>query len=185
MKGKGMSAVDLKLVVFKEDGSRKDVPVKEGTYTIGRDNAAQIRIPLASISRKHAELRVEDDRVVVKDLGSSNGTTRNFESVSGETELDANDVLGLGDFYVRVQIDGQPASPEKPEPPTAERSGDSTMVDDAITDVTKPVGSFDASDESSMMDGVEVSPQESADDLDDDSLGFSLDDLEDDENPTL
>lgn len=185
MEGKGMSAVDLKLVVFKQDGSRKDVPVKSGTYTMGRDEGAQIRIPLASVSRKHAELRVEDNRVVVRDLGSSNGTTKNFEAVKDEAELAANDVLGLGDFYLRVQIDGMPASPERPEPPAKDRAGDSTMVDDAITDVTKPMGSFDESDESSMMDGMEVTPQRSKDDLGDDSLGFDFDDLEDDDNPTL
>jgi len=181
-----MSAVDLKLVVFKEDGTRKDVPVRNGAYIIGRDNAAQIRIPLASVSRKHAELVVEDDRVLVRDLGSSNGTTKNFEDVNSQTELHANDVLGLGDFYLRVQIDGQPASPEKPEPPKSDRSGDSTRMDDLPTDVTKPVGS-DSSDESSMMEGFEVAPAAGSDDAkgDSDGLGFDLDDLEDDENPKL
>ena len=182
-----MSAVDLKLVVFKEDGSRKDVPVSHGTYTMGRDSAAQIRIPLASVSRKHAELRVEEGRVVVRDLGSSNGTTKNFKHVEGEAELGPNDVLGLGDFYVRVQIDGQPASPEKPTPPAKSPDmSDSTRMDELATDVTKPVGGSEFSDESSMMEGFEVNaPANTADDDDDDPLGFDFDDLENDDNPKL
>jgi len=47
------------------------------TLTLGRDPAADIIIGDPSISRRHAELVLLDDRrIFVRDLGGSNGTIR-------------------------------------------------------------------------------------------------------------
>ncbi|MFO0555380.1 MAG: FHA domain-containing protein [Polyangiaceae bacterium] len=43
-------------------------------YRVGRDPSADITTAHASVSREHAEIMVADDRLVVRDLGSKNGT---------------------------------------------------------------------------------------------------------------
>jgi class 3 adenylate cyclase len=53
-------------------------------------------------SRRHAELRLVGGRVVVSDLGSSNGTSCNGRSIEGETELSTGDVVGIGSSEIVV-----------------------------------------------------------------------------------
>jgi len=120
--------VSVKLIFFKDNGGRRDIPVKPGTYVMGRNEAATIRIPLPSVSRSHCELVVTDEGARVRDLGSSNGTYKNYNRVE-EAELEPGDILGVGDCLLTVQINGQPAEVAKPEPPIGGPSGDSSMMD--------------------------------------------------------
>jgi len=77
-----------------ESGERKGdlIPIlgASGSWTIGRRPGNSLQILDASVSGKHAEFRVEDGNVVVKDLGSTNGTR-----VGGQRVIEA--IVGLGD----------------------------------------------------------------------------------------
>jgi pSer/pThr/pTyr-binding forkhead associated (FHA) protein len=53
------------------------------------------------VSRRHAELRAEDGRWIVRDLGSSNGTWVNGRRVM-EAEVRPGDVLHLGGCRLRL-----------------------------------------------------------------------------------
>jgi class 3 adenylate cyclase len=53
-------------------------------------------------SRRHAEFRLAGTAVLLRDLGSSNGTTRNGRSIDGEVQLEAGDVIGIGDSEIEV-----------------------------------------------------------------------------------
>jgi adenylate cyclase len=80
---------------------------------VGRAVASDLPIFDPTISRRHAELVVEDEGVRVRDLGSSNGTFVNG-AVSSEGWLGANDTVAFGKvaFYVRaVEIAAVPPSP--------------------------------------------------------------------------
>jgi pSer/pThr/pTyr-binding forkhead associated (FHA) protein len=48
---------------------------------LGRGTDCDLRLVDPGVSRHHAELRVEDDEVVLVDLGSTNGTFVNGEPV--------------------------------------------------------------------------------------------------------
>ena len=99
------------LVTFKPNGKRVDIPLKSATVTVGRDDECTVRVPEASISRKHCELAIEGERARVKDLGSSNGTYVNGDRVK-EVFLGPGDILTIGRVNFRVQIDGEPAEIE-------------------------------------------------------------------------
>ncbi|MCA9293682.1 MAG: FHA domain-containing protein [Phycisphaerales bacterium] len=136
----------VKLHVFKENGDRKEVPVKPGKHVIGRGEDASIRVPLASVSRRHCEIEVTEDAVLVRDLGSSNGTKRNYQPID-EAELRAGDVLSVGDVLFTVQINGQPAKIQRPEPALdSDASADSSMME--TPPIAKPglLSGTDASD---------------------------------------
>jgi hypothetical protein len=106
-------------LVFEE---RAGTPVKGeainllfGTQMLmGRDEVCEITIQDNRISRKHAILRIETDAVRLSDLGSTNGTTRNDESVTEEIILNNRDRICLGravTFEVRiVEREGQVSS---------------------------------------------------------------------------
>jgi GGDEF domain-containing protein len=65
---------------------------------VGRDGGADIRFPHPTVSRRHARLRVSADRVVVEDLGSSNGTYVGFDLLECPRQLEEGDRVGFGSF---------------------------------------------------------------------------------------
>ena len=58
-------------------------------------------------SRRHAEFRLVGSQVLVSDLGSSNGTTRNGQPLKGETLLHSGDIVGIGSAEIEV---GEPVA---------------------------------------------------------------------------
>ena len=99
--------MDIKLVMFKRDGQRKEFMIHRDKTLIGRGEDCALRIPLLSISRRHCELIKGEDVLTVRDLASSNGTYVNNQRVN-EKHLKAGDRLTLGPTVFTVQIDGEP-----------------------------------------------------------------------------
>jgi hypothetical protein len=85
----GLSLVEVVL----SDGSR--VGVGAEPVVIGRLPECQIVLGDPNVSRRHAELRRVDDRVVVTDLGSTNGTRVNGTAVREQT-LASGDEITVG-----------------------------------------------------------------------------------------
>lgn len=103
--------MDVKLIMFREDGSKRVFPLQPGATTIGRKDDCNIRIPLAIVSRRHAEILVEDDGAVVRDLGAANGTFLNNRRVD-EEDLEPGDQILIGPVVFTVVIDGSPGDDE-------------------------------------------------------------------------
>ena len=104
--------MDVNLVMFREDGDKRLVPLTSGVNTIGRKEDCTVRIPFAVVSRHHAEIVVEDDGVRLRDLGASNGTFLNNRRVQQEEDLEPGDQIVIGPVVFTVQIDGEPADDE-------------------------------------------------------------------------
>jgi len=99
--------MDVKLVMFKRDGRRKDFPVQGEVTVIGRGENCDLRVPILSVSRQHCELHLSGDQFKVKDLASSNGTYVNNTRVN-EVELQPGDRIAVGPIVFTVQVDGKP-----------------------------------------------------------------------------
>jgi two-component system cell cycle response regulator len=63
--------------------------------TIGRGSEARIRLSDEGVSREHAAIRIVDDKVIVDDMGSTNGTFCNGARVTSR-ELADGDKIMLG-----------------------------------------------------------------------------------------
>jgi adenylate cyclase len=72
------------------------------TLVVGRAVTSDIPIYDPTISRRHAEVSLTETGVLVKDLGSSNGTFLNGAKVA-EAEAGANDVVTFGKVAFRVK----------------------------------------------------------------------------------
>lgn len=66
-----------------------------GTTSVGR-KGTDITIPDAAVSRRHAELVLEGSQLIVRDLGSLNGTFINDEQIQGETGVRSGDRVRFG-----------------------------------------------------------------------------------------
>jgi pSer/pThr/pTyr-binding forkhead associated (FHA) protein len=67
-----------------------------GRMLVGRVPPAVILVDDGSVSRRHAELELAASGVVVRDLGSANGTRVNGQPVQGEALIKDEDVVAFG-----------------------------------------------------------------------------------------
>lgn len=79
---------------------------KSSTITIGRKDDNDIVLLNTDVSRLHAKISIDGQRVLVEDAGSSNGTRVNGLRIRDAVELHHQDILGIGrhtTFDVRVR----------------------------------------------------------------------------------
>ncbi|MGW6545222.1 FHA domain-containing protein [Streptomyces massasporeus] len=69
---------------------------------IGRDPASGLRLNHETVSRVHAELRHQGGMWVLRDLGSTNGTTVNGRRVVGAAVVREGDQVGFGRMAFRL-----------------------------------------------------------------------------------
>lgn len=92
----------LRLVQLLEGGMRGAAyPLKEGDNMLGRE-VGDITFPTDGfVSGRHAVLTVRKDQLMVRDVGSSNGT---FMRLAGPTFVDNGDHFLIGRQLLRVEI---------------------------------------------------------------------------------
>jgi two-component system response regulator AtoC len=101
------------LLVVENDSSRIFHLPHCGVVVIGRGNEVELRLDHASVSRRHATIRVDDGLVRIADLGSHNGTRVNGEAIGETRVLASGDVATVGDVVCVVHF-SQPAPPARP-----------------------------------------------------------------------
>ena len=67
---------------------------------IGRSRKCGLRLDASDVSSEHARVGVENDRVWVEDLGSTNGTFVNEERTSGRRYVNEGEVIKVGSEFV-------------------------------------------------------------------------------------
>ncbi|HWH13111.1 MAG TPA: FHA domain-containing protein [Miltoncostaeaceae bacterium] len=73
-------------------------PLPEGVVTIGRSPASDVFLDDVTVSRNHARIERDPGRIVLKDLGSLNGTYVNRRRIETEEVLENGDELQIGKF---------------------------------------------------------------------------------------
>src|SRR6266542_3742437 len=91
------------LVVDNDSSSIFHLP-HSGAIVIGRAPEAEVRVQHASVSRRHATIRVDDGTLRISDLGSHNGTRVNGELVVDSRTLASGDVATVGDVVLVVHF---------------------------------------------------------------------------------
>ena len=100
--------MDLVLVIFKEDGQRREFSLLKERTSIGRSDESDLQIPLPTVSRNHCEVVIQDNAPILKDIDSSNGTYHNNQRITGSQTLVAGDHIRVGPVTFTVVIDGEP-----------------------------------------------------------------------------
>ncbi|MEY3691022.1 MAG: hypothetical protein RJB57_677 [Actinomycetota bacterium] len=88
-------------VLTVPDGQR--VELHEGHYVVGRHLECDIVISDSNVSRRHAEFVCAGRDVIVRDLGSTNGTKVNGVAINGDQLLVHGDVIGFGTAQVTFE----------------------------------------------------------------------------------
>jgi hypothetical protein len=83
-----------------DDGT--ELPLGEGVLTVGRLSSCDVVFSDPGVSRNHAEIRCFDDKVVLVDLGSTNGTKVNGMPAR-ERNLEDGDVIAIGNSTIHYK----------------------------------------------------------------------------------
>lgn len=73
-----------------------------GPIVVGRSPGADIVLPGAYVSGRHARFAPQGPALVVEDLNSMNGTLANGRAIVGPTVLHDGDLVQIGDAVMRV-----------------------------------------------------------------------------------
>jgi hypothetical protein len=88
--------------LVKSDGHV--VALAAGETVVGRDDGLGVSLPgESSVSRRHASISLQNGRLIVKDLGSTNGTYVNGRRINAETPLSSGDDVQFGAVKFRVE----------------------------------------------------------------------------------
>lgn len=75
-----------------------------GQHYVGRVESCAIPIRSSKISRQHASIDITPRAVVVKDLGSSNGTFVDGERLSAPRALRSGQTVAFADTEFKVEV---------------------------------------------------------------------------------
>lgn len=117
-----------KLRVISTDVAAPDFELAPGTYRVGRDPDNDWCLPHTSVSSTHCEVTLEDGKVWVQDLGSTNGTFLDGMAVE-RVPLAPGRQLRLGDVLIANVTAGEDTAAvglalkarETPAPPKADQ----------------------------------------------------------------
>ena len=109
----------MKIILLVE-GVRHPVDLTEEGITIGRGEAADMRIQSNAVSRVHAKFLLREGRVLVTDMRSLNGTSLNGAPVLEPVPLRPGDTVLLGEVPVQWLDERTEAAPL---PPTLQATG--------------------------------------------------------------
>ncbi len=117
-----------RLRIRNPNGRVHDWTLGAGVTIVGRDPQATLSIQHPSVSRRHCEIRrLDTGSLIIRDLGSTNGTALNGILVS-ESVIAPGDILQLGDIRIEV-LSEEPAIPKPPSPAPVQRTGGLDIVE--------------------------------------------------------
>src|SRR3954447_16570600 len=119
--------MDFQLMIVRGRGASETIKLGDGVTTVGRHDDCQLRIKSSQVSRKHCELFEKKGILLVKDLGSSNGTYVNGKRIQDQRVLEPGDELTIGQVKLKVGKLGE-ALPPTPAAPAA-KPGDTAVVE--------------------------------------------------------
>lgn len=165
-------SVQAKLTVVGGKASKRTVALRLPT-TIGRSRDADLTVAHPQISRKHCELVEAGGLILIRDVGSLNGTYVNSHRVK-EAPLppDATFSIGPLTFRVRYQYEGNPAdipptipAEEPPQPPPSGEISETMPVEDE-SPAEEPAADAEPAAEEKPAANVKPAEEESDEDGD-------------------
>jgi len=111
----------VQLIVVRGKPEGKVIPLAGPKFKIGRGETCHLRPNSEQVSREHAEFTIESSAVIVRDLGSRNGTLVNGKALTTEAcTLKDRDLVQVGPLTFAVSIQDAPKSAVKAAAPPAE-----------------------------------------------------------------
>jgi predicted component of type VI protein secretion system len=156
--------LNAKLVVVGGEVKTAEIKLRLPS-TIGRGRGCTIMLPQALVSRQHCEIFEANGKLMVRDLGSLNGTFVNNQKLAEPSPINSEELLSIGTVTFRVVYDASGASSPPPGPgPVMKPSAKETSPAAATLPASEnseplEIGEFDF-DETEEVDSPDASAGE-------------------------
>jgi EAL domain-containing protein (putative c-di-GMP-specific phosphodiesterase class I) len=131
-----------------DEQSIRHVRVDTSRFVVGRKPGASLCIPSPTVSREHAELTVVDRGLLLRDLGSTNGTFVNGTRIQQPCTVHHGDLLQFGEIVFRVVQQCTESGPQTIQADSCDRAlsliqFDQLMTQRAVTPHVQPIVMMD------------------------------------------
>lgn len=124
------------IVITDKGGAQRRLESSKGEITIGRVQGNDIILPKGNVSKRHSRIVLKDNRYIVVDLKSTNGTYVNGRKITSPLVIRPNDKIYIGDFILTLedtalatdQARGSMSSNPPPLPPKTESSSPAAIA---------------------------------------------------------
>lgn len=94
-------------ITITERGKQPErIELDKPEIVLGRAYGNDIILARSSVSKRHVRIVVTDERFVVHDLQSTNGTTVAGQKISAPTEVKSGETIVVGDFRILLKQEG-------------------------------------------------------------------------------
>jgi pSer/pThr/pTyr-binding forkhead associated (FHA) protein len=107
-----MKNISWSLQSLNQELGVDEFPIQDREVRVGRTSDNHIPLPSRNVSRHHASLYVDRSGLLIKDMGSKNGTFVNEERISSR-QIASGDIVRIAEFQFRV-VGAQGERGEKP-----------------------------------------------------------------------
>lgn len=124
---------DLILEIVEGSEAGKQLPIS-GPIDIGREPSLALALDDTQASRRHARISIQNNAVVVEDLGSTNGTYVNDQPIQAPRVIQAGDRVRIGLTVLQLRSPQQVAA----RPSAVQPVPQLTAVDQAVLQPATP-----------------------------------------------
>jgi pilus assembly protein CpaF len=100
------------VVITEKEGSERRLTFTEPEVTIGRVPGNDVVLPKGNVSKRHSRIVLKDNRFIVVDLKSTNGTYVNGRKITSPLVVKEGDKIYVGDFV--LTLEGDPDASQVP-----------------------------------------------------------------------
>jgi len=110
------------VVITEKGGAQRRMDFDKTEVTIGRVQGNDIILPKGNVSKRHSRIVLKDNRFIVVDLKSTNGTYVNGRKITSPLVVKPGDKIYIGDFIMTLEESAQAAFEEPAPPPPRPQS---------------------------------------------------------------
>jgi EAL domain-containing protein (putative c-di-GMP-specific phosphodiesterase class I) len=84
-------------------GAIQHIPVDDNPFIVGRGAGISLRLQFKTVSGNHASIKIDNQQLIVEDLGSTNGTYVNGKRITSPTPIGEEDLVHFAEAPFRVR----------------------------------------------------------------------------------
>jgi predicted component of type VI protein secretion system len=148
--------MQVKLIVRSGSHEGKEIAISSEKFLIGRSESCQLRPKSESVSRKHCIIVLKENRVLIQDLKSRNGTYVNDKRLPLDKAkvLKAGDQIRIGKLQFEIMLEHGVQGIKKPEVADIGDAAARTVEAGTMDSKFEPVDVSDWLDEADQIDRV-------------------------------
>jgi pilus assembly protein CpaF len=102
------------VIITEKGGAQRRVEFDKNEITVGRVQGNDIILPKGNVSKRHSRIVLKDDRFIVVDLKSTNGTYVNGRKITSPLVIRPSDKVYIGDFIISIDEEGGASAGDEP-----------------------------------------------------------------------